>query len=73
MQEEINKINNSLYLALASAIELQKKVFEAEGDSELNRKLTSYLIPNLSHWITGSQAGSMKDLNDLIERTNRDK
>ena len=68
MQEDINKINNCLNLALITAQQLQAKVMEEEGDSELYRKISSYLVPNLRHWINGAQVGNIKDLNELIER-----
>jgi len=68
MQEKVDRISNNLFLALQQAKALQAEVFEAEGDSDLNRKLTSYLIPNLVHWLEGSQAGGVKDLNDTLEK-----
>jgi len=64
----IDHIENSLNVALANAVNLQQSVHNAEGDSDLYRKLAFYLVPNLSHWINGSQAGSIKDLRDLLEK-----
>lgn len=68
MQEDINEINSNLLLALQRAQVLQAKIFAEEGDSELHRKLSSYLVPNLTHWLTGAQAGSIKDLTTTVER-----
>lgn len=73
MQDEINKINNAMFAALTEAQSLQKKVYEMEGDSDLYRKLSNYLVPNLHHWVTGNQAGSLKDLSETIERRNHEK
>ena len=73
MQEDINEINNHLHLALQQAQILQAKVFAAEGDSEMHRKLSSYLVPNLTHWLTGAQAGSIKDLTTTVERHKNEK
>ena len=51
----------------------QAKVFAEEGDSELHRKLSSYLVPNLTHWLTGAQAGGIKDLTTTVERRKNEK
>lgn len=73
MQEDINKIDKGLQDALNSAIALQQKVFETEGDSDLFRKLSCYLVPNLQRWVSGAQAGGVKDLNETLERRSREK
>ena len=64
----IDHINDHLLTALNLANKLQKEVQDTEGDSDLYRKLAFYLTPNLNHWITGAQAGNMKDLKELIVR-----
>lgn len=68
MQDELNQLHNSLFIALQKAQAMQAKVFEEEGDSDLHRKFANYLIPNLNHWLTGSQAGGIKDLTDILAR-----
>jgi hypothetical protein len=64
----IDHIENSLSIALSNALLLQKHVEETEGDSDLYRKLAYYLSPSLNHWMTGAQAGNMKDLRELLNR-----
>ena len=73
MQEDVDKIHKGLLDALNSAITLQQKVFDSEGDSDLFRKLSCYLVPNLQRWADGAQAGGIKDLNETLERRAREK
>ena len=68
MQDELEKINGHLQSALTSAQAWETKLQSEELDSDLHRKLSFYLIPSLNHWITGAQAGSMKDLEELFKR-----
>jgi hypothetical protein len=67
----VGHINDGLEKALANALHLQQHVHATEGDSDLYRKLAFYLTPSLQHWLSGPQGGSMKDLNDLLDK--RDK
>jgi len=64
----IEDIDVALNTALVNAQHLQQSVQKTEGDSELYRKLAFYLVPNLNHWVSGAQAGSVKDLKDLMAR-----
>lgn len=64
----IARIEENLNAALSNTLLLQKHVEEIEGDSDLYRKLAFYLSPNLNHWISGVQAGNMKDLRELLNR-----
>lgn len=73
MQEDVKNIEKGLQEALGSAIMLQQKVFDTEGDSDLFRKLSCYLVPNLQRWVDGAQAGGIKDLNETLERRAREK
>ena len=57
-----------LGVALKMSQELQSRVHNSEGDTDLYRKLSVYLTPNLIHWISGQQAGSMKDLKETLDR-----
>lgn len=68
MQDDLNQIHNNLFIALQKAQALQAKVFEEEGDSDLHRKFANYLVPNLNHWLSGAQAGSLKDLQETLTR-----
>lgn len=63
-----DNIENHIQHALAVAISMQQYVLSTEGDSDLHRKLSMYLIPNLTHWVNGAQAGNMKDLNETLAR-----
>lgn len=62
----IASIETHLQAALGDAINLQAHVMAEEGDSDLYRKIAFYLVPSLQHWITGVQAGNMKDLGTLL-------
>jgi|SRR5690606_29642644 len=64
----VDHIDDHLSMALNLAQKMQELVLETEGDSDLNRKLAFYLIPNLTHWIVGAQAGNMKDLKETLAR-----
>jgi hypothetical protein len=65
---EVETIRDHLTVALQLATNLITKVHAEEGDSDLHRKLSFYLAPSLDHWITGTQAGNMKDLFDTLTR-----
>jgi hypothetical protein len=67
-----NEIQTHLENALAVAMSAQATVFANEGDSDLNRYFTHYLLPGLQHWLTGNQAGNMKFLDELFERRERE-
>lgn len=64
----VDNIDNALNSALSNAQMLQNYIQETEGDSDLYRKLAFYLTPNLNHWVTGAQAGNIKDLNETLAR-----
>jgi hypothetical protein len=63
-----DNIENHLGIALNIAQQMQTEVQQTEGDSDLFRKLSMYLTPNLNHWINGAQAGNMKDLKETLTR-----
>jgi hypothetical protein len=62
------EIQIHLESALLIAQSMHATVQNTEGDSDLNRYLSYYLMPGLQHWLTGSQAGNMKFLAELFER-----
>jgi len=62
----LEQIKYHLEVSLTLAEKMQEKVQGNEGDSDLYRKLAFYLRPNLHHWIHGTQAGGIKDLNTLL-------
>lgn len=70
--EELNRyrgdIVSNLQMALNAAINMQQLVHDTEGESDLYRKLAFYLTPSLQHWLTGAQAGNMKDLAETFWR-----
>jgi len=66
--KEFREIEMHMQMALMRASGLMQYVLDAEGDSDLHRKLQMYLVPNLHHWITGMQAGNMRDLRELFDR-----
>lgn len=68
-QLKIHADNIAVHLqsALYLAQQMQQLTQSTEGDSDLNRKLAFYLVPNLTHWIGGAQAGSVKDLVTTLE------
>jgi len=68
LKEYKDAIDMHLQAAFRAAAEMQAVVSESEGDSDLFRKLAFYLTPNLNHWINGAQAGSMKDLGELLSK-----
>lgn len=68
VKDRVELIRKNLENALFIADELQGTVYRTEGESDLHRKLTAYLMPNLEHWMHGVQAGNIKDLEDLIEK-----
>lgn len=67
LKAHITNIQNHLEYALDVAKRMQDEVQTSEGDSELFRKISYYLTPNLNHWINGSQSGSIKDLEVLLK------
>lgn len=67
IKNHITNIQNHLEYALDVAKRMQDEVQTSEGDSELFRKISYYLTPNLNHWINGSQSGSIKDLEALLK------
>ncbi len=64
----VDSIEGHLKQAMQASQELQQIVHDTEEDSDLFRKLSFYLTPNMHHWINGAQAGSMKDLKDLLAK-----
>jgi len=69
--KNVQEMKTHMQSALQIALFLQKDIEAAEGDSDLHRKFAFYLSPNLNHWISGLQAGNMKDLEDTLnERIN---
>ncbi len=62
------EIQIHLESALAIANSMHATVGNTEGDSDLNRYLSYYLVPGLNHWLTGNQAGNMKFLAELFAR-----
>jgi len=67
LKAHITNIQNHLEYALDVAKRMQDEVQTSEGDSELFRKISYYLAPNLNHWINGAQSGSIKDLESLLK------
>lgn len=68
MLTELELIEENLKSALNTALMWQQRIMATDGDTDLNRKLSSYLIPNLNHWLNGIQAGNIKDLEDYFKR-----
>ena len=68
LKNSIEDIQQHLNDALNKANELQTLTQNVEGDSDLFRKLSSYLTPNLNHWVNGLKAGNMKDLNEVLKQ-----
>ena len=68
MSAELNLIKSYLEDAHRIAAKWQQDVYAVEGDSALFRKLSAYLTPNLQHWITGAQAGNVKDLEETLKK-----
>jgi hypothetical protein len=67
MLQELNLIKSYLEDAHRLAAKWQQDEYAAHGNSMLFRKLSAYLTPNLQHWITGAQAGSIKDLEETLK------
>jgi len=63
----VDCLQDHLNSALMSAKAMQAEVQKTEGDSDLFRKVSMYLTPNLDHWINGLQAGNIKDLKMVLE------
>lgn len=68
LKNAINDINVHLEAALHSAQLAQSKIESIEGDSDLFRKFSAYLIPSLDHWMKGLQAGNIKDLENVLRQ-----
>jgi hypothetical protein len=68
MSTELNLIKSYLEDAHRIAAKWQQDVYAVEGDSALFRKLSAYLTPNLQHWISGAQAGNVKDLEETLKK-----
>jgi hypothetical protein len=68
MNNELALIRSYLEDAHRIAAKWQQDVYAVEGDSALYRKLNAYLTPNLQHWITGAQAGNIKDLEETLSK-----
>ena len=68
MPTELELIKAHLEDAHRLAAQWQARVLEQEGDSALHRKLSAYLTPNLRHWISGVQAGNVKDLEETLKK-----
>ena len=68
MPPELNLIKSYLEDAHRLAAQWQEAVYVAEGDSALYRKISAYLTPNLQHWISGAQAGNVKDLEETLKQ-----
>jgi hypothetical protein len=68
LKEYKDAIDMHLQNAFRAAVEMQAIVSDSEGDSDLFRKLSFYLTPNLNHWINGGQAGGMKDIEALLSK-----
>jgi hypothetical protein len=63
----VDTLDSHLKSALMTAQSMQAEVQKTEGDSDLLRKISMYLVPNLDHWINGLQAGNVKDLKAVLE------
>jgi len=68
IQDYINQIDDALTMALVHSQHLQKHLLETEGDSDLHRKVSAYLTPNMQHWLAGRQAGNIVDLKETMAR-----
>jgi hypothetical protein len=68
MSQELSLIKSYLEDAHRIATQWQQAEYAAHGDSALFRKLNAYLTPNLQHWITGAQAGNIKDLEETLKQ-----
>ena len=68
LKNYVDNIESHLQTALAVATNMQQHVMNTEGDSDLFRKLSMYLTPNLTHWLSGPQPGNIKDLKETLAR-----
>jgi hypothetical protein len=71
LKNYIDNIESHLSCIVEIAKNMQDDVMAAEGESDLHRKLTSYLVPNMNHWLNGAQAGGIKDLKELLAQRNK--
>lgn len=71
-EEQLKSYADNIAIHLQSALQLaqqmQQLTHSTEGDSDLHRKLGFYLVPNLTHWVNGAQAGGVKDLDTTLEK-----
>lgn len=68
LQNYIENIEYHIQTARTIAQHMQEVVASTEGDSDLNRYISMYLIPGLNHWISGKQAGNTDFIKDLLSR-----
>ena len=68
LQNYVDNIESHLKAAAAVAQQMQAYVERTEGDSDVFRKLTFYLVPNTLHWLEGKQAGSIVDIKEALNR-----
>jgi hypothetical protein len=66
LKKYIDDLTTHLNNAFTTSQIMQTEIQNVEGDSELFRKLSFYLTPNLNHWINGVQAGNIKDLESML-------
>lgn len=66
LKQYIDGLEDHLRYCLSATQQIQSEVQAAEGDSDLLRKFSFYLTPNLNHWINGEQAGNVKDLRSVL-------
>lgn len=67
-----DNIEYHIQTAFTLAQNMQQVVSSTEGDSDLNRYLSMYLIPGMNHWLEGNRAGNMKFLKELFERREKE-
>lgn len=66
LEEFIKDIDSHISHVYAKSRTMQDLVQQAEGDSDLYRKLSFYLTPSMHHWLEGLQAGNIRDLQELL-------
>lgn len=73
IQNYLDHYEYHLNVALQNVQHMMQAVLASEGDSDVHRKLQMYTVPNLTHWISGAQAGNVKDLKETFARRKVDK
>ena len=73
LKSYIDNIENHLSYVESIIKKMSDEVSSSEGDSDLHRKLCAYLLPAINHWVNSAQAGSIKDLRDLLNRRQKTK